>query len=117
MSSRLIVASLTLAVSCTSGPSEEPGTQVGKQYTAVLSVRQAADGTMSTSADILDAEGCTAEVDGAVLVNGYEMSGGYTAGVDACVQSRYVYQLHGLAPSPTFKVTVDGHVLAIVEQE
>lgn len=118
MSSRLPhLLPLALLLSCASDPSEEQGTQLGERYTAVLLIRQAADGTMSASADVLDANECTVMVEGPVLVNGHEMEGGYTAGVDACVQSRYMYQLDGLERSADFELTVDGHVLAVVEQD
>ncbi len=94
-----------------------PGTNLDGQYSAELVIRDVGDGTMHASADILDEHGCTVEVVGPVEVNGHEMIGGFSAGVDDCVQSRYVYQAAGLDTGERFELTVAGHVLAIVELE
>lgn len=95
---------------CTPEPPRElPGDVVDAQ----LVLRRADDGTVSASADIFDAGGCTVVVNEAVSVNGREMTGGYTAGVDRCVQSRYVYQLDGMRSADEFELVIAGHVLAV----
>lgn len=101
---------VTCVASCTSEPPREIPDDVTD---AQLVLRRAHDGTVSASADILDAGGCTVVVSEAVTLNGYEMTGGYTAGVDQCVQSRYLYQLDGMRNADEFELVIAGHVLAV----
>lgn len=117
MRSRLLLLVTTLSLACGSDPGTEAGTDLGERYTAAFRVRQLGDGTFHASADILDADGCTVVLEVSVAVNGREMLGGFTAGVDACGATRYVYQATALPASGEYELTVDGHALAVARPE
>jgi hypothetical protein len=95
---------ITWVAACTSAPPRDLPEHV---VDAQLVLRRADDGTVSASADILNTSGCTIVVDEAVTLNGREMTGGYTAGVDRCVQSRYLYQLDGMRSAARFELVID----------